>query len=121
MLISSSALLGDLVVRETHQKRGIGTELLVRTRNLLPTSARILHLAQPETGPFFQKVGFQRHERGWWFEIDKFPVCFCHLVIDLIHRNARAIMATRSCWKRLKSSTATSLGNSLAACSKTPS
>jgi hypothetical protein len=46
----------------------------VQTRDRLPTSIRLLHLAEEETGPFFEHVGFKRHERGWWVETQNYTV-----------------------------------------------
>ena len=57
--------LSDLAVRETHQKQGIGKELMRRTQEAAPQASLIL-LAAPKAVEYYPKVGFTRHESAWW-------------------------------------------------------
>ncbi|NDE60869.1 MAG: GNAT family N-acetyltransferase [Cyclobacteriaceae bacterium] len=54
--------VADLAVAQSHQRRGIGKQLLARCRQLAP-EARILLLSAEDAVPFYQKIGFHLHER----------------------------------------------------------
>jgi GNAT superfamily N-acetyltransferase len=54
--------VADLAVAQSHQRRGIGKQLLARCRQLAP-EARILLLSAEDAIPFYQKIGFHLHER----------------------------------------------------------
>jgi predicted N-acetyltransferase YhbS len=56
--------LSDLAVRLSHQKQGIGVELIRRTRLLAPQATLIL-LAAPTAVDYYPRVGFTRHESAW--------------------------------------------------------
>ena len=56
--------LADLAVRESHQRRGIGVELIRRTREAAP-SARIVLLAAPAAEAYYPKIGFSQHHGAW--------------------------------------------------------
>lgn len=56
--------LSDLAVRETHQRQGIGLELMRLTREAAPEATLIL-LAAPQAVDYYPKVGFTRHESAW--------------------------------------------------------
>ncbi len=56
--------VADLAVRESHQKRGIGTELLRKTRDAAPQSQLVL-FAAPQAVEYYQRIGFTRHLSGW--------------------------------------------------------
>jgi GNAT superfamily N-acetyltransferase len=59
------AYLADLAVRESHQKRGIGVELIRRTRAALGPKAMIVLLAAPAAVDYYARVGFARHDSAW--------------------------------------------------------
>lgn len=56
--------LSDLAVRESHQKRGIGRELMARTRAAAPRTQLIL-LAAPGARDYYPRVGFKPHPSAW--------------------------------------------------------
>jgi predicted N-acetyltransferase YhbS len=56
--------LSDLAVRLSHQRRGIGVELVRRTRAAAPRAAIIL-LAAPAAVEYYPRVGFAAHPSAW--------------------------------------------------------
>lgn len=56
--------LSDLAVRRSHQRRGIGRELIRRTRELGGSSTVIL-LAAPQAVDYYPRVGFTHHPQAW--------------------------------------------------------
>lgn len=59
------AYLSDLAVRATHQKQGIGRELICRTRAALGPNARIVLLAAPAAERYYPRLGFRQHSSAW--------------------------------------------------------
>lgn len=57
--------LSDLAVRLSHQKHGIGKELMRRTQAAAPQASLIL-LAAPKAVDYYPRAGFTRHESAWW-------------------------------------------------------
>ena len=56
--------LSDLAVRVSHQRRGIGRELMRRTRAAAP-KATLLLLAAPAAESYYPRVGFTNHPQAW--------------------------------------------------------
>ena len=56
--------LSDLAVRLSHQRCGIGRELIRRTQSEGGT-ARIVLLAAPRAAGYYPQLGFQRHPQAW--------------------------------------------------------
>ena len=56
--------LSDLAVRLSHQKRGIGVELIRQTRAAAPRAGIIL-LSAPAAVDYYPRIGFTRHESAW--------------------------------------------------------
>ena len=56
--------LADLAVRASHQRRGIGKELIRRTQAAAP-EAYLTLLAAPKAAGYYPRVGFTRHESAW--------------------------------------------------------
>jgi len=56
--------LSDLAVRLSHQKRGIGIELIRRTQQAAP-QATIILLAAPAAVEYYPRVGFTQHQSAW--------------------------------------------------------
>jgi predicted N-acetyltransferase YhbS len=56
--------LSDLAVRISHQKRGIGVELIRRTQLAAPQALVIL-LSAPAAVEYYPRIGFTRHENAW--------------------------------------------------------
>lgn len=56
--------LSDLAVRESHQRAGIGRELIRRTQEAGGT-ARIVLLAAPAAMDYYPRIGFTQHPSAW--------------------------------------------------------
>jgi predicted N-acetyltransferase YhbS len=56
--------LSDLAVRESHQKQGIGKELMRRTQAAAPRAQLIL-LSAPKAQTYYPHVGFTQHPSAW--------------------------------------------------------
>lgn len=56
--------LSDLAVRVSHQRRGIGKELMRQTQAAAP-SATVILLAAPAAEPYYPHVGFTHHPHAW--------------------------------------------------------
>lgn len=56
--------LSDLAVRVSHQRRGIGKELMRRTQAAAPKAALLL-LAAPSAANYYPHVGFTHHPQAW--------------------------------------------------------
>ncbi len=63
--------LSDLAVRVSHQRRGIGRELIARTREM-GGRATIILLAAPQAAGYYPKVGFEHHPQAWVLRREKF-------------------------------------------------
>ena len=57
--------LADLAVRDSHQRLGVGLELIRRTRAELGVRAMIVLLAAPQAVDYYPRIGFTRHESAW--------------------------------------------------------
>ena len=57
--------LADLAVRESHQRRGIGTELIEKTRERMGPRSMLVLLAAPKAVDYYPKIGFKRHDSAW--------------------------------------------------------
>jgi GNAT superfamily N-acetyltransferase len=56
--------LSDLAVRDTHQRGGVGRELIRRTRAAAPTAQLVL-LSAPAAVDYYPHVGFAHHPSPW--------------------------------------------------------
>jgi predicted N-acetyltransferase YhbS len=59
------AYLADLAVRDTHQKLGIGRELIARTRAEMGPRSMIVLLSAPAAVDYYPKLGFTQHGSAW--------------------------------------------------------
>src|SRR6266404_8212562 len=57
--------LSDLAVRVSHQKKGVGRELIRRTRAAGGSKATLLLLAAPAAEEYYPHIGFQHHPQAW--------------------------------------------------------
>jgi ribosomal protein S18 acetylase RimI-like enzyme len=57
--------MSDLAVRETHQRMGIGVELIRRTREKMGPRSKIVLLAAPNAVEYYPRIGFRHHESAW--------------------------------------------------------
>lgn len=62
--------LSDLAVRLSHQKSGIGKELIRRTQAAAPQASVIL-LAAPKAVDYYPRIGFTLHPSAWWLKSDE--------------------------------------------------
>ena len=62
---SYCAYLSDLAVRASHQRQGIGVELIRQTQAALGEKAKIILLAAPKAVDYYPKIGFTRHPSAW--------------------------------------------------------
>lgn len=57
--------LSDLAVRQTHQRQGIGKELIRRTQREAGPQVKLLLLAAPAAEPYYPHIGFTQHPQAW--------------------------------------------------------
>jgi predicted N-acetyltransferase YhbS len=63
--------LADLAVRASHQRLGIGRELIRRTQDACTPETRLVLLAAPKAVDYYPRVGFTRHAQCWQLEPGK--------------------------------------------------
>ena len=61
---SYATYLSDLAVRASHQRQGIGKELMRRTQAAAPDATLIL-LSAPKAQTYYPHVGFTQHTSAW--------------------------------------------------------
>lgn len=59
------AYLSDLAVRASHQRRGIGKELIRRSQAELHPEASLVLLAAPAAAAYYPHVGFSHQPQAW--------------------------------------------------------
>jgi GNAT superfamily N-acetyltransferase len=59
------AYLADLAVRASHQRKGIGKELIRRTQQALGPNAGIVLLAAPAAVEYYPHIGMSQHPSAW--------------------------------------------------------
>lgn len=57
--------LADLAVRVSHQRQGIGRELIRRTKLESGPQTKIILLAAPKAADYYPHVGFTHHPQAW--------------------------------------------------------
>lgn len=57
--------LSDLAVRVSHQRSGIGKELIRRTQVAGGPQAKIILLAAPAAAEYYGRIGFEHQPRAW--------------------------------------------------------
>ena len=57
--------LSDLAVRVSYQRRGIGKELIRRTRELGGPDAKVILLSAPKAVEYYPHIGFTQHPSAW--------------------------------------------------------
>jgi GNAT superfamily N-acetyltransferase len=57
--------LSDLAVRTSHQRHGIGKELIRRTQSELGPKATIILLAAPAAVDYYLHIGMEKHNSAW--------------------------------------------------------
>jgi predicted N-acetyltransferase YhbS len=66
---SYATYLSDLAVRLSHQKQGIGRELIRRTQQL-GGKATVILLSAPKAVDYYPRVGFTHHPQAWLLKPD---------------------------------------------------
>ena len=62
---SFTTYLSDLAVRVSHQRRGIGKELIRRTQQESGPQTKIVLLAAPMAVDYYPHIGFTHHPQAW--------------------------------------------------------
>ena len=62
--------LSDLAVRQSHQRQGIGRELIRRTREAGGEATLIL-LSAPKAVEYYPRLGFAPHPSAWWLKAEE--------------------------------------------------
>lgn len=57
--------LSDLVVRDSHQRQGIGKELIRQTQRAAGEQASLVLLSAPLAADYYPHLGFEHHPRAW--------------------------------------------------------
>ena len=57
--------LADLAVRASHQRQGIGIELIAKTRQKMGPRSMLVLLAAPKAVEYYPNIGFTKHESAW--------------------------------------------------------
>jgi GNAT superfamily N-acetyltransferase len=57
--------LADLAVRASHQRQGIGKELVRRTKLASGPQTKIVLLAAPKAVEYYPHIGFTHHPQAW--------------------------------------------------------
>jgi predicted N-acetyltransferase YhbS len=66
--------LADLAVRRSHQRMGIGIELIEKTRERMGPRSKPVLLAAPAAADYYPKIGFSKHNSAWLLQrSDPFP------------------------------------------------
>ncbi len=58
--------LSDLAVRESHQRQGIGTELIRRTQAECGPECSLILLSAPKAVDYYPRIGMERHPQAFW-------------------------------------------------------
>lgn len=59
------AYLSDLAVRQSHQRQGIGKELIRRTQAAIGPKASVVLLAAPAAQGYYGPIGMTQHPSAW--------------------------------------------------------
>lgn len=66
--------LSDLAVRRSHQKLGIGIELIQKTREKMGPRSMLVLLSAPNAVEYYPRIGFTQHPSAWVLKAgEKFP------------------------------------------------
>ena len=57
--------LSDLAVRVSHQRKGIGIQLVHKTREKMGPRSMLVLLAAPKAVEYYSKIGFTKHNSAW--------------------------------------------------------
>ena len=72
---SYTGYLADLAVRQSHQKMGIGVEMIQKTREKMGPRSKLVLLAAPKAVDYYPRIGFTQPDSAWILSAsDPFPV-----------------------------------------------
>jgi GNAT superfamily N-acetyltransferase len=57
--------LSDLAVKASHQRKGIGIQLVQKTREKMGPKSMLVLLAAPKAVEYYPKIGFTKHNSAW--------------------------------------------------------
>ena len=57
--------LSDLAVKASHQRQGIGIQLVQKTREKMGPKSMLVLLAAPKAVEYYPKIGFSKHNSAW--------------------------------------------------------
>tara|TARA_R110002124_G_scaffold234886_1_gene400225 strand:- start:16696 stop:17109 length:414 start_codon:yes stop_codon:yes gene_type:complete len=60
--------LSDLAVSKTHQRKGIGKQLLTSSQQQLGPKCKLILIAAPAANDYYQPFGFNHNDRCWILE-----------------------------------------------------
>jgi GNAT superfamily N-acetyltransferase len=67
--------LADLAVRQSHQRQGIGIQLIQKTREQMGPRSKLVLLAAPQAVDYYPHIGFSQHQSAWLLSTaDPFPI-----------------------------------------------
>jgi predicted N-acetyltransferase YhbS len=67
---SYATYLSDLAVRASHQRQGIGRELIRRTQ-AQGGQASVILLSAPKAAEYYPRIGMKLHPSAWWLKADE--------------------------------------------------
>ena len=67
---SYATYLSDLAVRASHQKQGIGRELIRRTQEQ-GGQASVILLSAPKAEKYYPRISMKQHPSAWWLKADE--------------------------------------------------
>jgi predicted N-acetyltransferase YhbS len=67
---SYATYLSDLAVRLSHQKQGIGRELIRHTQER-GGQASVILLSAPKATEYYPRIGMKQHPSAWWLKADE--------------------------------------------------
>lgn len=63
--------LADLAVRQSHQRQGIGIQLIAKTREKMGPRSKLVLMAAPAAVDYYPKIGFNKHNSAWLLAHDE--------------------------------------------------
>lgn len=57
--------LSDLAVRVSHQRKGIGTAMIAKTREKMGPRSMLVLLSAPKAREYYPRIGFKGHDSAW--------------------------------------------------------
>ena len=72
---SYTGYVADLAVRQSHQKLGIGIQMIQKTREKMGPRSKLVLLSAPKAVDYYPRIGFTQPDSAWILSAsDPFPV-----------------------------------------------